>query len=60
MIYKNAETNVYYKMLKPVGTLTIKGYQHYALWRPVKKFLIFWISCGEDFWLDIAGFEEIS
>ena len=37
MIYKNS--NKFYKMVKPVGATKIIGYEHYALWQPVKKFL---------------------
>lgn len=50
----------YYFMIKPVGSWTRKGCEHYALWQPVKMFLwIIPIACGEQFWLDMYGFEEI-
>lgn len=51
----------YYEMLKPVGSLQLKGYTHYALWKPVIKFLWFYIRDGkrEDFWLDMYGFINI-
>ena len=49
----------YYKMLKPVGHCSIKGYEHYALWQPVKKILGFWFECGKEFYLDDYGFEKV-
>ena len=55
-IYKNADE--FYKMIKPVGSWPFSP--RYALWRPVKKFLWFWISNGKkEFWLDMYGFEKI-
>ncbi len=56
-IYKNG--NSYYKMVRPVGCSNIRGYEHYALWQPVKKFLCFWINCRESFYLDMIGFIKV-
>lgn len=57
-IYKNSDK--YYKMIKPVGSWDIKGYKHYALWQPVKRFLwIFFIPVKSKFWLDMYGFEKV-
>lgn len=46
-------------MIKPVGSWNRDGCRHYALWQPVSKFLWFYISDGEQFWLDMYGFEKI-
>jgi hypothetical protein len=56
-IYKNG--NEFYKMIRPVGSWSFQ--KHYALWRPVKKFLSFWVSNGkQDFWLDMMGFKKFN
>jgi hypothetical protein len=50
----------YYRMLQSVGSNKTKGYEHYALWQPVRRFLFWWIRTGKpDFWLDMYGFEEV-
>jgi hypothetical protein len=64
MVYKYGTHGIkletsYYKMLKKPGETKIRGYEHYALWLPVKKFLCFWIRRGEPFYLDMEGFEKI-
>jgi hypothetical protein len=49
----------FYKMIKPVGSWRRKGCTHYALFQPIKKFWWFWVNDGEQFWLDLYGFEEV-
>ncbi len=57
-LYKNGDK--YYKMTKPVGYWTGKGYKHYVLWQTVKCFLwIFFIPVKKQFWLDMYGFEKV-
>lgn len=34
-------------------------FQGMYLWKPVKKFLFFWVRRGEDMWLDDHGFVHI-
>jgi hypothetical protein len=58
-VFKNGDS--YYRMIKPVGSWSRQGCQHYALWRPVRKLLWFFvrIRSKEDFWLDTEGFQPI-
>ena len=53
-LYKNGDR--YYRMIEPVGTWKRKGCEHYALWKPIRRFLWFWIRRSDNFWLDMAGF----
>lgn len=53
-VYKT--DNRFYKQLRPAG----QGLRNYALWRPVVRFLCFWIPVGQRFWLDDAGFEPVN
>ena len=55
MIYRN--DGCYYKKIK-VGTGIYNGMY---LWKPVKKFLWFWVEdkSKSEFWLDDFGFEKI-
>ena len=44
----------YYKMIK-----SPRRPNGYALWKPVRKFLCFWIRNGENFYLDMHGFKKV-
>ena len=58
-IYIYKENKKYFKMLHPAGHCSLKGYEHFILWQPVKKILWFWINCGQEFYLDDYGFEKV-
>ena len=51
----------FYKIIKPVGSWQRRGCEHYALWKPVNRFLwVFWIRRAQDFWLDMDGFQKFN
>lgn len=62
-IYSNNKGCSYYRMLKPAGHCSMSGYEHYALWQPVKRIKFLWtflyFACGQRFYLDIYGFRKV-
>lgn len=57
MIYRNVQSNEFYRLLRPVGSYPDPQYDYWALWQPVRKLLgLIWVKDGEPFWLDMEGF----